>query len=387
MSWFQARNFFDSFRPVYVATKACHIHFETLDFQQQTIRRTLLDQFRFIFTMVVDAYFIYRSIVLNLPYLYLTESVLLNVGNYLSLVLLSMLTFTLPLWNRLKTEEVFEIYANVNECDRKLGTLGIEINYRRHYWISVVYVLCTMCAAIIGTWNAVSVRRDSAWTNITMTAPQVLTVVAIFRISTNYGLFTCYSNLSLISINERLDSLYSVMTKHLATMITSPSTVSSGQVCHMIRQVAETHHQLNDTILLFNRCYSFQVLHATTMSAFFTLFVVFGFIHAYASEKNDITMNVTWNNLLYDVFYIAMFLQLVVSTSFVSGNCKRIATAVHKMISHAHYDKGIFRELESFSQQLNHHASRISSGLCDFDWTLLYSVRFGIRCLWCHRIT
>lgn len=73
--------------------------------------------------------------------------------------------------------------------------------------------------------------------------------------------------------------------------------------------------------------------------------------------------------------------------SFVKFQCKRIATAVHKMISHAHYDKGIFRELESFSQQLNHHASRISSGLCDFDWTLLYSVRFGIRCLWCHRIT
>ncbi|XP_021710142.1 uncharacterized protein LOC5577444 [Aedes aegypti] len=211
MLWFQARNFFDSFRPVYLATKIFHIHFETLDFKQQTVRRTLLDQFRFVFTMMVDVYFIYRSIVLNLPYLYLTESVLLNVGNYLSLVLLSMLTFTLPLWNRLKTKEVFQILANINDCDRKLGKLEVVIDHRKHYIISTVYVMCTMCAAMIGTWNAVSVRHNEAWTNITMKAPQVLTVVAIFRISTNFGLFTCYSNLTLLSINERLDSLYSVM--------------------------------------------------------------------------------------------------------------------------------------------------------------------------------
>ncbi|XP_062557663.1 uncharacterized protein LOC134222528 isoform X2 [Armigeres subalbatus] len=198
-----------------------------------------------------------------------------------------------------------------------------------------------------------------------MFEPQMLTVVAIFRISTNFGFFTCYSNLTLLSIKERFDGLQSGMINCLTSMKAPRSAISSSLRCEMVSQIAGIHHQLNDTILLFNRCFSFQVLHAITMTSFFTLFVVFGFIHAYTSEVNDVTVQVAWNNLLYDVFYVVMFIQLM---------CKKISIALQKTISYGCYDKRVFRELGRFSRQLEHHTSKISCGLCDFDWTLLYSI-------------
>ncbi|XP_021710140.1 putative gustatory receptor 28b isoform X3 [Aedes aegypti] len=390
MKWFQAYNFFDSFRPVYLATKLFHVHFETLDFKRQTVGRTLIDQFRFILSLLLDISFLFRSFTANLPYLYLTESVLLNVGNYLSLMLLATLTYTLSLWNHCKSKEIFQLCASINDCDRKLEKLGIPVDHRRHHFASTLSTGVWMCFSVIITLNAVSVRRNKVFDPDRTDDFEAIIVVAIFRISTNFSLFVCYTSLTLFSINGRLAKLQAF----LATTAL-PTSGSSKRICQTIRRIAAVHDQLSDTIRMFNDCYSVHTMYGVIASSSFSVFVVFGLIHAYASNVSEVTMQIAWRNMLYDLFYVLMLAKMLLSTSLVSRNvgvckinlileetvlsliffqCKRMAHAIHKAICYRSYDKQIFNELGRFSQQLEHNAPKISCGLFDFDWTLLYSI-------------
>ena len=205
MPWFQAHNFFDSLRPVYLVSKFFHVHFETVDFKEQTVRRTLVDQVRFVLSTLMDLSFLVRSVHANIPYLHLTDSVLVNVGNYLGLMLLVMLTYTLPLWNHYKSREIFQLYTSINDCDRKLRKLGICIDHRNHRIFSTTNIVASMCISVIITLNGLSVRRNKAFDNDKYT--KLETDVAIFRLSTNFSLFISYTRLTLMSINGRLDKL------------------------------------------------------------------------------------------------------------------------------------------------------------------------------------
>uniref|UniRef100_A0A0N8ESA4 Gustatory receptor n=1 Tax=Aedes aegypti TaxID=7159 RepID=A0A0N8ESA4_AEDAE len=370
MKWFQAYNFFDSFRPVYLATKLFHVHFETLDFKRQTVGRTLIDQFRFILSLLLDIAFLFRSFTANLPYLYLTESVLLNVGNYLSLMLLATLTYTLSLWNHCKSKEIFQLCASINDCDRKLEKLGIPVDHRRHHFASTLSTGVWMCFSVIITLNAVSVRRNKVFDPDRTDDFEAIIVVAIFRISTNFSLFVCYTSLTLFSINGRLAKLQAF----LATTAL-PTSGSSKRICQTIRRIAAVHDQLSDTIRMFNDCYSVHTMYGVIASSSFSVFVVFGLIHAYASNVSEVTMQIAWRNMLYDLFYVLMLAKMLLSTSLVSRNFNTYSS-IHKAICYRSYDKQIVNELGRFSQQLEHNAPKISCGLFDFDWTLLYSVCF-----------
>lgn len=204
MPWFEAHSFFDSIRPVYLVTKLFLLHFSTLHFKQQTVHKTLLDQLRFSVAVVVDIFLIYRSITVNTPYLCLTDSVLLNMGTYLTLVLLSFMTSSISSWNCYRTVEILKIYTNIDECDQVLRSLGTVIDYRKQRKFSTLYVFGWLCVPVIITMKAAFARLESAWTNVSSTGPDLITTVAILRTSTCFSLFVCYSTLTLLALNTRL---------------------------------------------------------------------------------------------------------------------------------------------------------------------------------------
>lgn len=211
MPWYQACNFFDSIRPVYLITKIFLLHFSTLDFKQQTIHRTLLDQLCFSVAVVVDIYLIYRSITVNTPYLYLTDSVLLNVGTYLTLVFLSFMTSSISSWNCYRAVEILGIYTNIDECDQILRSLGNFIDYRKQLVFSTLYLFGWLCVPVIVTMNAVLARLKSAWTSVTSGGPDLLTAAAILRTSICFSMFVCYSTLTLLLLNARLGCVQKAM--------------------------------------------------------------------------------------------------------------------------------------------------------------------------------
>ncbi|KXJ71686.1 putative gustatory receptor 28b [Aedes albopictus] len=369
MPWYQACNFFDSIRPVYLITKIFLLHFSTLDFKQQTIHRTLLDQLCFSVAVVVDIYLIYRSITVNTPYLYLTDSVLLNVGTYLTLVFLSFMTSSISSWNCYRAVEILGIYTNIDECDQILRSLGSFIDYRKQLVFSTLYLFGWLCVPVIVTMNAVLARLKSAWTSVTSGGPDLLTAAAILRTSICFSMFVCYSTLTLLLLNARLGCVQKAMVMYLKEARISQPTVD----CDVIRRIAQAHDQLCNAIQLFNGCYSIHIMHTVTMSVFFTIFVVFGLIHAYATDAGETMMQVAKTNIVYDEFYILMFVLMVVFTSLVGRNCSRVKMMINKVVCYRSYDKEVFRELRCFSQQLENHAPKINCGMLDFDWTLFYS--------------
>nr|NP_001345756.1 gustatory receptor 25 [Aedes aegypti] len=370
MPWFEARSVFDSLRPVYLATKIFLVHFETLDFGQQTVQQTLLDQLRYIVAILLDIAVVYRCITVNTPYLYLTDSVLLNVGCYTTLVFLALLSSSIPVWNRHKAVEILEVYKNIDECDRILRSLGVVIDHRKQRMFSTLYVVGWIGVPIIITLNAFRARFDSAWTNVSSAAPDVMIAIGILRTSSCYSLFICYSTLTLMSINQR----FSCVQQCTMTVLEVPKSSQGAVSCAAIRRIASAHDRLSDCIELLNNCYSIHIFYTVTMSVFFTILVVFQLIHAYATEANESMLGVAKNNIVYDQFHILVFIVMVVYTSLVGRNCHRISVMIHKSISYGSFDKRVLKELRCFSQQLQHHAPKINCGVLDFDWMLFYSV-------------
>lgn len=179
-----------------------------------------------------------------------------------------------------------------------------------------------------------------------------------------------------------------------ATTPRKNAAVTSSQACASIRQIATTHDLLSDTIQLFNDCYSAHLIQSLTPLGLFTVFAYFGLIHAYASNADVVTMRAVWNNIMYHVFFFTVILQLVTQASLVGSDvcwfgsmvyqqycftlhlqCKRIAIMTHKAIGYGTLEERIVDALRAFSQQLDHHAPKISCGLFDLDWPLFYSVR------------
>lgn len=96
-----------------------------------------------------------------------------------------------------------------------------------------------------------------------------------------------------------------------------------GHVCDTVRRIASVHDQLSDTVELFNDCYSAHLIQSLTPLALFTIFAFFGLIHAYASNADEVTMRVVWNNIMYNVFFLTVILQLVMYASLVSSDVCR----------------------------------------------------------------
>ncbi|XP_053690856.1 putative gustatory receptor 28b [Sabethes cyaneus] len=138
MRWFRVDDFFQSIRPVYLTARMFLLHFETVDFQRRTHRRTLLDQAGLALTFVMDLFLAtvaFRNITVMLQ---MSDSVLLNLGYYVSFMLATMIALVIPSWNSWQAESIFEIYANIANVDDDLKQLGITIDHQKHHFVSTI---------------------------------------------------------------------------------------------------------------------------------------------------------------------------------------------------------------------------------------------------------
>lgn len=302
-----ASSFLESFRPVYLVTKNLHIHFETINFRLQTVERTLLDQFRFMLSVVLDVYLVSVGCRNSSGYLQLTDSMLINSGCYVSVVSLYLFSFSLPLWNRFKAAEMFELFRTISDCDRNLELLGAVIDYRKHLVMNTVSLgtVVMFILAILGIGGYI--RFTVYWKHFEPILPDDTSTVAVLRTFITLHFFVCYCSLILWSIRERFIALHQVIARLPKTEVAHP----------FIQLITEVHDQLCDTVQLFNRCYSGHVMYLMVVAFTFSIFCVFGLIHSYASNANAITMRVSWNNMIYDMGYLQIILQLIVLSSLV----------------------------------------------------------------------
>lgn len=199
--------YLDTIRPVYLVSKICHIHFETINFEQQTTSRTLLDQFRFVLTLLLDLYVIYAGFKTSDAILEATDSILINVGWYCSALAIYLFCCMLASWNRYKSREIFEIFENLIHCDRELQKLGVVVNHRKHHIISTVYIgtIMFVTSAFIVSFGFVRFSNCCPYYN-ELTGDDIMIFVS-GRMMLNLHLFICYTNLMLLSISERFTKL------------------------------------------------------------------------------------------------------------------------------------------------------------------------------------
>lgn len=207
MRWFTVQNYFHSLRPLYVATKLLHFHFETIDFNSQTLHRSLTDQLRFIVTLLMDCYLVYRGVLSTSSFLHLTDSNLVNVGCYSALVLTFLFGLLMAPQYRLKTDDSFKILANIAEFHRQLDTLGFHVNHQKHHFVSTVSAMLWMSMGLFVLIIAGTNRSKGDWLDLSEMFPDWITIIALSRSATSLGIFTCCVSLTLLSLKNGYDQL------------------------------------------------------------------------------------------------------------------------------------------------------------------------------------
>ncbi|XP_062698407.1 putative gustatory receptor 28b isoform X2 [Aedes albopictus] len=356
--------FLESFRPVYLVTKIVHVHFETLNFRQQTIGRTLLDQFRFLLTVFLDGYLVFVGCRNSAGFLKLTDSMLINTGCYVSVVSLYLFSFSLPLWNRYKSTEMFEVFQTLTDCDEHLKVLGVNVDHRKHLIMNSVALgmVGLLILTILGVGGYI--RFTVYWKHFEPILPDNTSTLSVLRTFINLHFFVCYCSLILWSIRERFVGLEQAIVK-LST---------SGDAQTLIQITAKIHDQLCDAVQLFNRCYSGHIMFLMVAAFTYSIFCVFGLIHSYASSANAITIRVSWNNMIYDLGYLQIMLQPIVLSALVYRASNRVSISLNKDVCYRPYRNRTFEQLRVLSMQLYHREAKISCGVIDIDWVLLYTL-------------
>ncbi|XP_055543582.1 uncharacterized protein LOC129729125 [Wyeomyia smithii] len=179
-----------------------------------------------------------------------------------------------------------------------------------------------------------------------------------------------------LTINHQKHHFVSTVVMASATTLENNTvTVQSSEVsCQMIRKFTLLHDKLCETIKLFNRCFSLQMMVALACTFSYTLFAAFGLIHSFAARVNEGTLELALSNMVMDGFYVFFMIQLTVISSLTYNEGTRTVTLVHKIISYGSYDRKTLRQLQMFSYQLWNRAPKISCRLLDFDWSLFYTV-------------
>lgn len=208
MRWFKVHNYFESIRPLYLVTKVFHFHFESIDFGNQTHRRTLPDQFRFVLTLLLDIYLTIQGVQSSLAYLRLTDSTLVNVGCYSAIVLTYLFGLALAPTLRFKAEAVFQIFTNIEELDVELQTLGLNLNHQRHHFITTVNSCFWMTIGLFVLILACTSRSSDDWLDLSGMFPDWMAVLVVIRSSTSLGMFACLFSLTLLSIRNGFDKLH-----------------------------------------------------------------------------------------------------------------------------------------------------------------------------------
>lgn len=213
--WKMARsrvnNFYSTIRPVLMVAKLIFFFFETIDGKTRTTRRTLLDQFSFVATVLLDLYFIPLGIWGNSGYLRLTDSILMNVGIYGAIVMCYLFSLALPWVVRLKSYLIFELLDNMHQFDIDMLQLGYSVNHQLWHTYSILSMCAGMSIAVFVLGVSLIFRSGNSWLDMSAMFPDSWTIMAFTRASVGLNVFGCTFGLFLVFLKARFSLLNQAM--------------------------------------------------------------------------------------------------------------------------------------------------------------------------------
>ncbi|XP_055543584.1 uncharacterized protein LOC129729126 [Wyeomyia smithii] len=332
MKWFAVNNFFETRRPIYRIMQTFCLTSLTVNFQDLTAEQTATDKLRLIVGLLlcsltlVLGYGNYQSQLQNM-----SDSYIMIQGLLGTMVVLVCSLITNIIANYVNGSRIFRCSVNVNKFDQQLKlNFGHRWNYQQEHRIGVALIVFGYLEWFMLALNMMYGRR--------------------FR--------------------RDLD-------RHIS--ITGPAqnplaARDSKTRCRIVRKFALLHNQLCDTVELINRCFTVHATVALATAFGFTVFSLFGLVHSYATQASKQTMALAWSNMAYDGFYLTFIVQVVVLSGLTHSECTRTSVLIHKIVSYRSCDRKTLKELRMFSQQLWHHAPKVSCSLFDFDWQLFYTI-------------
>ncbi|XP_039440781.1 putative gustatory receptor 28b [Culex pipiens pallens] len=373
MRWFEVQDYIGSLRPIYIVSKACLVHFSTLDLSTATAQRTLFGQVRLVFTVFMDIFlftFAIRSLTL---YLEVTDSLLLNGGLFASLALTFIFSTILPLWNSHTDVQMYQLYKNIAICDVELLNLGFTENHSRHHMMSIILLCNSMMMVAYIMIAIVFFPSYLEWLGVAKLFPSGWTTLSYVRTNLVMGVFVTQTTLTLHSLRKRFQMLNQAICKYLPNTIQSKRSIPNPKLTSLlIWKFTTLHDLLSDTVNLYNCCYSPKAIFIAASYFGLTLFSWFGLIHAFTASTDVTTFRMSVANVVYDCFFLVLFGLLVSFSCLVNRECHRTAILLHKVVCYGSFDRRTTKQLRCFSQQLWHQLPKISSRLFDFEWELFY---------------
>lgn len=211
MRYPRVHSIFDTIRPIEVVAKINLLFFGTYDVQHRIIRRTLFDQFCSILAVLVDLYLMQVGIRGNSGFLTMTDSYLLNVGIYGTIVLSSAFGLSLSSIIQYKGAIIFQLIDRIAEFDDEMLKLGFSVDHQRshrHSVLSMCWVLSTAVSAMI---ISLTFDSDNSWLNLSAIFPNHWTMIAFIRSNCGSIMFGCIFCLTLMFLKIRYSLLNEAM--------------------------------------------------------------------------------------------------------------------------------------------------------------------------------
>uniref|UniRef100_A0A182JRQ5 Gustatory receptor n=1 Tax=Anopheles christyi TaxID=43041 RepID=A0A182JRQ5_9DIPT len=371
MKWFVADSVFDSIRPVYRAGKLIGIFTHTIDFRRQMFLTNSRDQVLLVVAILMDVYALTVSTRTSYSF---SNSILLNVGIFCSVNLGIIISLSVSLCNRLVVGRMFRLFNTLDHVDQILVSYGYRLNHQLNHLLSCIYMVAPILINFLMMISTFFIAHDQATEQFT--AVEIIVFLRSSLVFTIYGSYIC---VTLTSIYMRFRGLNKVISNQfpMSTIATDPyksriTPVADGVAT--VRCIGDMHEKLSESIVDFNYCFALQILLMMASAFGYTLFSIFGIIHALSQPEQDASHQVSMNNMVYGCIYLSFIIQVVVAGSLVTKECKRTVISVHKAICYGYYDVVILRQIKFLSQQLHSIAPRISCLLFDFEWPFLISV-------------
>lgn len=209
MRWFDVNvdNIYGSLRPIYLGMKIFLVRFETIEARTGNVRWTLLDQARFVGTVIVDTILNLHGIRCSIGFLEITNSVLVNAGWYGALVMNFVFTMSVPMWCNINARVVHELCEHMAEFDRGMKTLGMKINHQREYFISASILSFSLYIGVVLLAMTSYAFFNGNFTRVQSLFPNYWIIVPFVRSSIVIGFFVCNCISTLLVIKHRFSAL------------------------------------------------------------------------------------------------------------------------------------------------------------------------------------
>ena len=138
------------------------------------------------------------------------------------------------------------------------------------------------------------------------------------------------------------------------------------------------HDKLCDAIDLFNISFAIEFLMNCLNGAVGYLFNIFNMIHSqlhdYANKRVEFLNNIM--ALVVASYSLLGVILAVVCASLMAAEGNKTISLAHKCLNSRSFDQVTTKEVQHFSEQLNHRSTKISTGLYLCDWTFFILASF-----------